>query len=938
MDRVSAVTIRQALVIVLGFTLLFCWLFARLLFTDAYLAESDLYDWFLPLFLSPPALWSSTIFAGLPSFADTSDAAQYPIQFFFSHILRSWNGYAIAGYVLAASFTYAYVWRLTSSRAAGWIAGLAFSLSESMIERQAHINFVHAFAWLPLILLSIERVLGDGSLRWVSIGSVALACCFLSGHPQPLLYVGLVSLAYAVTGLVAGRSWRFAAGPLVLMFVLSGALASIKALPFLEVARHISRTTVSYGQFIAQSHTPAGMLGVLFPSIEHNGREAPLYVGLAVLTLAVIGSASNWQNWRVKFWLVIGLIALLVGAGDSTPFAAWLHHLAIFNKFRVASRMLFLFAFGAAALAGLGTAALASRSLKPAVAHRSVAALAIAMAGGATILLFAKGVSFEPRWMPFALPWWNNGVWMQLLIALLTSSVIAWSAHTRSVRWSIAVLTIVLVGDVLYSLPYAASWNGLAPIAVRRSSLEPSLHTRALAQQIVPRHQRLLSLTGTTRDPLVPAGFARLWNVPIAGGYSPIVLANLARLAEMGGNGDVRPVLLAPEDRALDVLAVRYLTVRDDDFPTQPVFERSGIRWNATPLGLTIGRADCGHMYERQRVLALPAEATITGVALVAHMRCAEDVAQGATVAAINIVSPEGVTLRRQPLLAGIHLGERNLVDPAVSQRAGHKAPPAFDDPSEAPNLHLIRIDLDKPIRGGRIVLEGAATRGWTTIERLTLIDDRGRFIPQDVGPLLLGDRERWRFVRHVRTSRHTDRSSDEEAPDELGVTVYENMHGLPRAWIVDEVIRQSDSDAIQAVRRSQLADGRTFDPARQALVEGDVGPQRFSPGRHSATVTSIADGRISLDVTTEGDAFLVLSEMFYPGWRARIDGRNVAVHRTDVALQGLFIPAGRHVVEFELASTTLRAGTMLSLLGLGAAMLLIRRSPSKPGLHAAHS
>ncbi|HZW54291.1 MAG TPA: hypothetical protein VFF00_09660, partial [Candidatus Elarobacter sp.] len=58
-----------------AFAALFGWLFRPLIATGAYLSESDLFDWFLPLFLSPPAVWSSDIFAGLPVFADTSDAA-----------------------------------------------------------------------------------------------------------------------------------------------------------------------------------------------------------------------------------------------------------------------------------------------------------------------------------------------------------------------------------------------------------------------------------------------------------------------------------------------------------------------------------------------------------------------------------------------------------------------------------------------------------------------------------------------------------------------------------------------------------------------------------------------------------------------------------------------------------------------------------------------
>ena len=72
-------SLRDAAVVVAGYTALFCWLFASPLIDGTYLAEADLYDWFLPIFLSPIARWSHDMYAGLPLFADTSDAQPYVV-------------------------------------------------------------------------------------------------------------------------------------------------------------------------------------------------------------------------------------------------------------------------------------------------------------------------------------------------------------------------------------------------------------------------------------------------------------------------------------------------------------------------------------------------------------------------------------------------------------------------------------------------------------------------------------------------------------------------------------------------------------------------------------------------------------------------------------------------------------------------------------------
>ena len=84
-----------------------------------------------------------------------------------------------------------------------------------------------------------------------------------------------------------------------------------------------------------------------------------------------------------------------------------------------------------------------------------------------------------------------------------------------------------------------------------------------------------------------------------------------------------------------------------------------------------------------------------------------------------------------------------------------------------------------------------------------------------------------------------------------------------------------------------------------------------------SAQVDQIVDGRITVTANSERGGFLVLSETYYPGWRARVDGEVTAILRTDVSLQGVMVPPGTHTVLFEFAPPTLRLGQTLSLTGL---------------------
>src|SRR5678815_843746 len=192
--------------VVVSLTALFVWLFARFFLRPLYLAESDLYENGLPIFLSPIWKWSSFEFIGLPVLADPANFNFYLPNVLFGEIVRSWTAVVMSGPLLAACFTYAYVFSVTRSRTAAVFSALAYGLSEEMLERLRHINHVHVIAWLPLIALSLDRLrVSRHQWRWVAIGAFAVGNCILAGHPQPALYVMYCVGLYALVGIVADR-------------------------------------------------------------------------------------------------------------------------------------------------------------------------------------------------------------------------------------------------------------------------------------------------------------------------------------------------------------------------------------------------------------------------------------------------------------------------------------------------------------------------------------------------------------------------------------------------------------------------------------------------------------------------------------------------------------------------------------------------------------
>lgn len=144
------------------------------------------------------------------------------------------------------------------------------------------------------------------------------------------------------------------------------------------------------------------------------------------------------------------------------------------------------------------------------------------------------------------------------------------------------------------------------------------------------------------------------------------------------------------------------------------------------------------------------------------------------------------------------------------------------------------------------------------------------------------------------------------------GSHVFRNNGVLPRAWFVDslEVIAKPE-ERLARMKNPQ------FNPAKLALVESEI-PGTSAPDSAMVRQTANEMQRLEYEIYTDKDAFLVLSEIYYPaGWTAYIDGKATDIHPVNHVLRGVKIPAGQHKLEMKFASATYTKSITLSLLGL---------------------
>lgn len=139
---------------------------------------------------------------------------------------------------------------------------------------------------------------------------------------------------------------------------------------------------------------------------------------------------------------------------------------------------------------------------------------------------------------------------------------------------------------------------------------------------------------------------------------------------------------------------------------------------------------------------------------------------------------------------------------------------------------------------------------------------------------------------------------------------VYENPNAYPRAWVVHAAIVEPSVD----LALTQL-EAPEFDARRTAVVDRPVVLEPPADGAaESATFSTLEPNRLELNVHMQSRGLLVLSEMFYPGWRATVNGRAVRVYRADGALRGIEAPPGDSRIILEYRPWSVYLGGLLTL------------------------
>jgi len=148
---------------------------------------------------------------------------------------------------------------------------------------------------------------------------------------------------------------------------------------------------------------------------------------------------------------------------------------------------------------------------------------------------------------------------------------------------------------------------------------------------------------------------------------------------------------------------------------------------------------------------------------------------------------------------------------------------------------------------------------------------------------------------------------------------LYENVDAFPRAFVVHQGVPLAGRAHVLAQMKSTnfhrevLLEDASSTADRKSTWVSDS-PQN---GCDAATIREYLPNRIAVEVRSTEPGYLVLTEVWFPGWSCLVDGQPVPIHRANYLFRAVPISAGNHDVVFTFAPASYRWGKEVSILAL---------------------
>ncbi len=865
-------------------------------------------------------LWTPSLQAGFPLFAEGQVAALYPLNILFHLLLPP--EFALS-YTILFNLAWALLGMYVLVRSSGFrvasalLAGLVFGASGFMTSHIPHASLVAVATWLPWLIFFQQKywqakLRGARTSAWFLLISIGIGLQLLGGYP-PIAFLNLGT--FILFGVSSPILWvRLPSKPeenwisnsleqfprAVLLTILQVALgvgiAGIQLLPLAEFIGLSARgQEVGMAFFTSYSLEPFSLTQFLSPFLYLGQPNAAnmefwAYIGVLPFLLALLAPLLR-HDIRTWVFFVLGLIFLSLALGGFNPVYEWLYYVPVFNRFRAPARFLFLFTFAAAFLAATSFEELQSRF--PDLPRRNWRLMVtISVFIVVTLLIVILAYNQPPEF------WTDAWKLVPGLLVLLSIGLVL-SAKRR--LQSQITFSLCVVGLTMFDL---GTFSAVFLSTLTRMTVPSDLVQVPRTVQAMENNRndyrvfvdKFPSVTQAAVRATLWPDLSLQYGKQGVGIYAPLESQRIKEYV------DEMPLPM------LNLMNVRYYLL---PLETAPPGEESPFDESEPNGGLTLNVLGSQPQIPPTRA----AQVEITS-----YTDQTGDLPDGflAGELVLRLSSGEDQVL---PMRLGIETGDWAYDALASLGKASHSKPVESEPfPAYLSSVghefqgrkYVARYTL-KPESGPAIVnaigVRSFLPGSGLTIEHIDLIDADGRAV--SLASLLHRNDLALAFRSHT-------------------AAMWENRDVLPRAFMVHAAEVVKDEQALARMRQPD------FQPAQVVLLSDDQAIDTAtdsgqSNGKDVVAITDYKAERVVVKVKAESAGYLVLTDSWYPGWEATVDGRSTPIYRADYIFRAVRLQAGQHTIVFEYHPWSFAIGAAISgaslLICAGLAVFAYRRS-----------
>ncbi len=157
---------------------------------------------------------------------------------------------------------------------------------------------------------------------------------------------------------------------------------------------------------------------------------------------------------------------------------------------------------------------------------------------------------------------------------------------------------------------------------------------------------------------------------------------------------------------------------------------------------------------------------------------------------------------------------------------------------------------------------------------------------------------------------------------ESINVDIYKNTGQPEYAWFVSEVKGLEETQPKEQIFRLIKSDLKTTAWVDDKYTQEVVGNYDLSESEIS--LASFEPNRVELEVKNERTGFLVISEIYYPGWKVEVNGQVENLYQVDGTLRGLKLDPGNHQVVMKFNPATFNLGKTITYIFLGIGIIVI--------------